>query len=263
MNSTASGKNRGKVYLVGAGPGDPELLTMKALKILRKADIVFYDDLVSPRILGVCRKRIQMVYVGKRSGIHSCLQDEINHKLIQATHEFNTIVRLKGGDPSIFGRVGEEYASLLQDGIQCEIVAGITTASGVASSLGFPLTHRDYAREILFLSGHKKDGVNSDSFQNLNCIGKTIIIYMGLNSLGLIVSELLNSGNHKETRIAVIQNATLDSERVFTGNLETMESIVAENNVKSPAIIVVGEIVRFYEEMKFLKNSCASILSPI
>ncbi|MCW7463671.1 uroporphyrinogen-III C-methyltransferase [Leptospira limi] len=263
MNAAIPTEKRGKVFLVGAGPGDPELLTIKALKILRKADIVFYDDLVSPRILGVCRKRIQMVYVGKRSGIHSCLQEDINQKLIQATHDHHTIVRLKGGDPSIFGRVGEEVASILQEGIQCEIVAGITTASGVASSLGFPLTHRDYAREILFLSGHKKEGVNSDSFQNVNCIGKTIIIYMGLNSLGTIVSELINSGNSKETKMAVIQNATLESERVFTGNLETMESIVEENNVKSPAIIVVGEIVRFYEEIKTLKNDCASILSPI
>ncbi|EOQ88620.1 uroporphyrinogen-III C-methyltransferase [Leptospira yanagawae serovar Saopaulo str. Sao Paulo = ATCC 700523] len=255
--------NRGKIYLVGAGPGDPELLTIKALKILRKADIVFYDDLVSPRILGVCRKRIQMVYVGKRLGVHSCLQNEINDKLIQASLEHKTIVRLKGGDPSIFGRVGEEYASILQEGISCEIIAGITTASGVASSLGFPLTHRDYAREILFLSGHKKDGVNTDAFQNLNCIGKTIIIYMGLNSLGLIISELIRSGNDSSTKIAIIQNATLETERVFTGNLKTIESIVTKNEVKSPAILVIGEIVRFYEEMKILKNGCASILSPV
>lgn len=263
MNLPMASNQRGKVYLVGAGPGDPELLTIKALKILRKADIVFYDDLVSPRILGVCRKRIQMVYVGKRLGIHSCLQNEINDKLIEASLNHNTIVRLKGGDPSIFGRVGEEYASLLQEGIPCEIIAGITTASGVASSLGFPLTHRDYAREILFLSGHKKDGVNSDAFQNLNCVDKTIVIYMGLNSLPLIASELITAGNAKTTKIAVIQNATLVTERVFTGDLETIETIVLENEVKSPAILVIGEIVRFYEEMKFLKNGCASILSPI
>ncbi|XDD45828.1 uroporphyrinogen-III C-methyltransferase [Leptospira sp. WS39.C2] len=263
MNPLPLNQKKGKVYLVGAGPGDPELLTVKALKILRKANIVFYDDLVSPRILGVCRKSIQMVYVGKRLGVHSCLQDQINDKLLQAAKEHNTIVRLKGGDPSIFGRVGEEYASLLHEGIECEIIAGITTASGVASSLGFPLTHRDYAREILFLSGHKKDGVNAEGFKNLNCIGKTIIIYMGLNSLGLIVSELMNSGNDKDTKIAVIQNATLETERVFTGNLENIEWIVEKNQVKSPAIMVVGEIVRFYEEMKNLKNGCASILSPI
>lgn len=263
MDSLSHQTNKGKVYLVGAGPGDPELLTIKALKTLRKADVVFYDDLVSPRILGVCRKKIQLVYVGKRLGIHSCLQDEINSKLIQAANEFKTVVRLKGGDPSIFGRVGEEFAALLREGIQCEIVAGITTASGVASSLGFPLTHRDYAREILFLSGHKKDGANSEGFRNLNCVGKTVVVYMGLNSIDLIVSELLDAGNTKETPIAVIQNATLDTERVFTGNLDSIQTIIAENEVKSPAILVIGEIVRFYTEMENLKNDCSSILAPL
>lgn len=263
MDSFNNITTKGKVYLVGAGPGDPDLLTAKAFKTLRKADIVFYDDLVSPRILGVCRKKIQMVYVGKRLGIHSCLQDEINSKLIQAANEYKTVVRLKGGDPSIFGRVGEEYASLLSEGISCEIIAGITTASGVASSLGFPLTHRDYAREILFLSGHKKDGVNSDAFKNLNCVGKTIIVYMGLNSIDLIVSELLEAGNSRETHIAVIQNATLDTERVFTGNLDSIQSIILENQVKSPAILVIGEIVRFYREMEILKNDYSSILTSL
>ncbi|MCW7487729.1 uroporphyrinogen-III C-methyltransferase [Leptospira meyeri] len=263
MDTLNKRTNKGKVYLVGAGPGDPDLLTVKALKTLRKADIVFYDDLVSPRILGVCRKKIQMVYVGKRLGIHSCLQDEINTKLIQAANEYKTVVRLKGGDPSIFGRVGEEYSSLISTGISCEIIAGITTASGVASSLGFPLTHRDYAREILFLSGHKKDGVNSDSFKNLNCVGKTIIVYMGLNSIDLIVSELLDAGNSRETHIAVIQNATLNTERVFTGNLDSIQSIILENQVKSPAILVIGEIVRFYREMEILKNDYSSILTSL
>ncbi|BDA78669.1 hypothetical protein LPTSP3_g15990 [Leptospira kobayashii] len=259
MISAKNTNKAGTVYLVGAGPGDPELLTVKALKILRKADIVFYDDLVSPRILGVCRKKAELVYVGKRLGQHSCLQEDINSRLFQAATEHKIVARLKGGDPSVFGRVGEEYSSLLANGIQCEIIAGITTASGVASSLGFPLTHRDYAREILFLSGHKKDGANTDSFRNLNCVGKTLVVYMGLNSLDTIVSELLESGNSETTKIAIIQNATLSSERVFTGNLENIQTIVEENQVRSPALLVIGEIVGFYSEMEKLKNSFSEI----
>ena len=256
-------ENKGKVYLVGAGPGDPELLTIKALKILRKADIVFYDDLVSPRILGVCRKKAQLVYVGKRLGVHSCLQENINTQLILAAAEHKIVARLKGGDPSVFGRVGEEYASLLENGIQCEIIAGITTASGVASSLGFPLTHRDYAREILIVSGHKKDGTNAEGFKKLICEGKTIIVYMGLNSISLIVNELLSAGNPCDTKIAIIQNATLINERVFVGNLPNIESILMENQVKSPAIIVIGKIVGFYSEMEKLKNDYSSLLQPL
>ncbi|MDF3818384.1 uroporphyrinogen-III C-methyltransferase [Leptospira sp. 96542] len=254
---------KNKVYLVGAGPGDPDLLTIKALKILRQADVVFYDDLVSSRILGLCRKKTNLVYVGKRSGIHSCLQDEINEKLIEAAQRNKVVVRLKGGDPSIFGRVGEEYSALLTSEIECEMIAGITTASGLAASLGLPLTHRNYSCEIVFLSGHKKNGINNEDFKNLNCVGKTVIVYMGLNSLNHIINDLLNAGNARKTKIAVIQNVTLPSEKIYVGELDSIESIVLKNQVKSPAILVIGEILQFYSEMENLKKNYSKILQPL
>ncbi|EPG72480.1 uroporphyrinogen-III C-methyltransferase [Leptospira fainei serovar Hurstbridge str. BUT 6] len=244
----------GKIFLVGAGPGDPELLTVKAIKILRKAQVVLYDDLVSPKILHVCRKNTELIYVGKRLGQHSCLQDEINAKIADAAMRYDVVVRLKGGDPSIFGRVGEECAYLISRGFGCEIVAGITTGSAIAANLGFPLTHRDYAGEIVFLSGHRKEGQNSTGFRNLICKDKTIIVYMGLNSLGSIVDQLLEGGNSKSTFIAIVENATLPSERIVIGTLGTILEKVESEKIQSPALIVIGEVVRFYLEMKDAKE---------
>ncbi|EQA35934.1 uroporphyrinogen-III C-methyltransferase [Leptospira inadai serovar Lyme str. 10] len=244
----------GKIFLVGAGPGDPELLTVKAIRILRKAQVVLYDDLVSPKVLHICRKNTELIYVGKRLGQHSCAQDEINAKIADAARHYAVVVRLKGGDPSIFGRVGEEYAYLISRGFECEIVAGITTGSAIAAHLGFPLTHRDYAGEIVFLSGHRKEGQNSTGFRNLICKDKTIIVYMGLNSLGTIVDQLLDGGNSESTPVAIIENATLPSERIVIGNLDSILEKVESEKIQSPALIVVGEVVRFYLEMKELKE---------
>ncbi|PJZ71203.1 uroporphyrinogen-III C-methyltransferase [Leptospira perolatii] len=243
-----------KVYLVGAGPGDPDLLTVKAVKVLRKAQVVLYDDLVSAKVLRLCRKSAELIYVGKRIGQHSCAQQEINEKIAEAASQYDIVVRLKGGDPAIFARVGEEFAYLLSLGIDCEIVAGVTTASGAAASLGIPLTHRDYAREIVFLSGHKKDGKNSEGFRDLVCAGKTLIVYMGLNSLETITKELLNSQNPEDTPIAIIENATLESERILTGNLGNILELASKNEVRSPALLVIGGIVRFYIEMEALRK---------
>ncbi|EQA46591.1 uroporphyrinogen-III C-methyltransferase [Leptospira broomii serovar Hurstbridge str. 5399] len=251
----------GKIFLVGAGPGDPELLTVKAIKILRKAQVVLYDDLVSPKVLHVCRKNTELIYVGKRLGLHSCVQDEINEKIVEAALRYDVVVRLKGGDPSIFGRVGEEYAYLISRGFECEIVAGITTGSAIAAHLGFPLTHRDYAGEIVFMSGHRKEGQNSTGFRNLLCKDKTTIVYMGLNSLGTIVDQLLDAGNSKSTPVAIIENATLQSERIVTGDLGTILEKVESEGIQSPALIVIGDVVRFYLEMKELKER--NLLKPI
>lgn len=252
---------KGKIYLVGAGPGDPELLTVKAVKTLRKAQVVLYDDLVSPRILRVCKKSAELVYVGKRSGQHSCLQDQINSKIAEAAMKFRIVVRLKGGDPSIFGRVGEEYSYLLSRGFDCEIIAGVTTGSAVAARLGIPLTHRDYSSEIVLLSGHKKDGKNSEGFRNLTCSGKTVLVYMGLNSLHTVREELLNGGNSEDTPVAIIENATLETERIVTGNLSSILEAAENAKILSPALIIIGDIVRYYTETKELKERIRKTLS--
>ncbi len=245
----------GKIFLVGAGPGDPELLTVKAVKALRKAQVVLYDDLVSPKVLRVCKKSAELIYVGKRLGQHSCLQNEINIKIAEAARQYQVVVRLKGGDPCIFGRVGEEYAYLLSQGFDCEIIAGITTGSAAAASLGLPLTHRDYAREIIFLSGHRKDGKNSEGFRNIDCKEKTLVVYMGLNSLETIVDELTENGNSKETPIAIIENATLESERILTGDLGSILELAETEKIQSPALLIIGDVVLFYNEMQELKEN--------
>ncbi|MBM9499919.1 uroporphyrinogen-III C-methyltransferase [Leptospira sp. 201903071] len=244
----------GKVYLVGAGPGDPELLTRKAVKVLRQADVVLYDDLVASRILRMCRKKTELIYVGKRLGQHSCQQTEINRKIADMALQYKVVVRLKGGDPSVFGRVGEEVESLLSLGIECEIVAGITTASGAAAHLGFPLTHREYSKEILYLSGHGKNGKNSESFKNLSCDGKTLVVYMGLNSLEEIVDDLISCGNSDTVPVAIVENATLESQRMITGTLGDISSIAKEKEVRSPALLIIGSIVHFYLEMNSLRS---------
>lgn len=245
----------GKVYLMGAGPGDPDLLTVKAHKILRKAEVVLYDDLISLQLLKICRKDTKLIYVGKRMGVHSFLQETINQKIVEAAETHRHVVRLKGGDPSVFGRVGEEYAYLLTQGIDCELVAGITTASGAAASLGCPLTHRDYSQEIVFITGHKKDGKNEESFRNLDCKGKTIVVYMGFHSLELIVSSLLKSGNSPQTPIALIESATTPQEKVLTSTIGEIGKLALKSDGRSPILMIIGDVIRFYERMKEIKEA--------
>ncbi|PJZ64397.1 uroporphyrinogen-III C-methyltransferase [Leptospira wolffii] len=256
-------KRFGKVYLLGAGPGDPDLLTVKAHKILRKAQVVLYDDLVSLQLLKICRKDTKLVYVGKRIGVHSFVQETINLKIEEAAEQFRHVVRLKGGDPSVFGRVGEEYFYLLSRGIECEIVAGITTASGAAASLGFPLTHRDYSQEIVFLTGHKKDGKNEEGFLHLDCKGKTLVVYMGFRSLEIIVSSLLKSGNSPETPIALIESATTPKQKIRTSTLENVGKIALKSDTDSPILIIIGDIIRFYERMRELRETSSYLDSPV
>ncbi|RHX82129.1 uroporphyrinogen-III C-methyltransferase [Leptospira yasudae] len=243
----------GKVYLVGAGPGDPELLTRKAVKILRMAEVVLYDDLVSSKILKLCRKKTELIYVGKRLGQHSCQQIDLNQKIADAALQYKTVIRLKGGDPSIFGRVGEEVEFLLNLGIECEIVAGITTASGAVASLGFPLTHREYSKEILYVTGHGKNGKNSQSFKNLSCEGKTLVVYMGLNSLKEIVDDLVESGNPESLPVGIVENATLAHQRIVTGNLGNIRVVAEKSEVSSPALLIIGDIIDYYLKMDSLR----------
>ncbi len=238
--------NFGEVYLVGSGPGDPELLTLKAARILSLADIVFYDQLVNPEIFKHCKENINLHFVGKERSRHSVEQESINELLYKASLTYKVVVRLKGGDPSIFGRVGEELEYLLARGVKTTIIPGITTASGGAASIGMPLTHRNFSSEIIFLTGHKKDGINLEKFKNFILKDKTLVLYMGLFSSKEIVSTLLAEEKNASTPVLVLENATLLTERIFTTSLESLSKTIEENQIKSPAILYIGDIVEFY-----------------
>ncbi len=252
--SSESQGSQGTVYLIGAGPGDPDLITIKAARLLRKASIVFYDSLVSSEVLKYCRRTAELHYVGKRKGQHSCKQEQIHNLLARAVKSHETVVRLKGGDPSIFGRSGEECSYLLERGIPYEIVPGITAASGMAASQKLPLTHRDYAREVLYVSGHKKDGPN-DSFHTVDCSQRTLVVYMGLSSLPSIVDQLMQGSNSSEMPAAVIQNATLKDQKMVTGKLSNIASLCLESGIGSPALLVVGHILDYHSRARSLELS--------
>ena len=242
-----------KVYLVGAGPGDPELITLKAKRILEEANIVFYDQLVSSKILSFCNSSVELYSVGKERSKHSVPQDEIHELLLTASKKFKTVVRLKGGDPSIFGRVGEEYFFLLKNGIDVEIIPGITTASGSSASIGMPLTHRDFSSEVIFITGHSKNGVEVSKLKNLRLKDKTLVVYMGIFSSKEIEKTLLETEENFEMKAMVIENATLESERVVTCNLNELNKTIIEKEIKSPSLIIIGDIVKFYLEKEKLK----------
>jgi uroporphyrin-III C-methyltransferase len=248
-----------KVYLVGAGPGDPDLITIKTKNILEKANIVFYDQLVGDKILSFCRNNPELYYVGKERSRHSVPQEEIHKLLLEASKKFEVVVRLKGGDPSIFGRVGEEYFYLLENSVEVEIIPGITTASASAASIGMPLTHRDYSSELIFITGHSKNGIELQKLQNLNLKDKTLVVYMGIFSSEEIVKSLLSIDSNKNINCIIIENATLQTERVVTTELIYLHETIILKNIKSPSLIIIGDIVKFYlakEEIlkKFKKN---------
>ncbi len=244
-----------KVYLVGAGPGDPELITIKAKRILEEANVVFYDQLVGEEILAYCNKDVELFFVGKERSRHSVPQDQIHELLFEATKKFKTVVRLKGGDPSIFGRVGEEYFYLLEKKVEVEIIPGITTASGSSASIGMPLTHRDYSSEVIFITGHSKNGVELNKLKNLILKDKTLVVYMGIFSSKEIETTLLETEENLETYSLIIENATLSTERIVTCKLTELNKTILEQNLKSPSLIIIGDIVKFYlEKEKIFKN---------
>jgi uroporphyrin-III C-methyltransferase/precorrin-2 dehydrogenase/sirohydrochlorin ferrochelatase len=244
----------GEVYLVGAGPGDPDLLTFRALRLMQQADVVVYDRLVSKKILDLVRRDAERIYVGKERSNHALPQEDINHLLARLGKEGKKVCRLKGGDPFIFGRGGEEIDTLMQQKVPFQVVPAVTAASGAASYAGIPLTHRDYSQSVVFATGHLKDGSMNLNWEGLAQPNQTIVFYMGLQGLDVICRELIAHGMPSDTPIALVQKATTPEQKVVTGILETMAEVVKNADIKPPTLIIVGNVVKLHERLNWFKN---------
>ncbi|GGO68248.1 siroheme synthase CysG [Bowmanella pacifica] len=242
-------KAEGEVYLVGAGPGDPELLTFRALRLMQKADVVVYDRLVSQDILDMVRRDAEKVYVGKAASNHTLPQGDINQLLVREAKAGKRVVRLKGGDPFIFGRGGEEIEELIAHDIGFEVVPGITAASGASSYAGIPLTHRDHAQSVVFATGHLKDDSINLDWPALVQKRQTLVFYMGLTGLPVICRELIAHGMPKDMPIALVEQATTDQQQVVAGTLADIEQKAA--HIKPPALIIVGTVVTLRDKLNW------------
>ena len=246
---------QGEVYLIGAGPGDPDLLTFKALRLMQQADVILYDRLITPAILKLCRRDAEHIYVGKKRNQYALPQEEINNLLVSLAKEGKRVARLKGGDPFIFGRGSEEIASLAELQIPFQVVPGITAASGCAAYAGIPLTHRDYAQSVRFVTGHLQDNNIDLPWQELVTPGQTIVFYMGLVGLPIICQKLIEFGRDASTPIALIAQGTTVSQVVYTGILASFASQIANVEIHAPTLLIVGEVVQLRAQLAWFNKN--------
>jgi len=257
--SSRSESTVGEVYLVGAGPGDPELLTLKALRLMQECDLVLYDRLVSDEIMDLVRRDAKRIYVGKQRADHAVPQPEISQMLVDFAREGKKVLRLKGGDPFIFGRGGEELALLAANKIPFQVVPGITAASGCAAYAGIPLTHRDHAQSVRFITGHLRDDSANLNWPELAQPKQTLVFYMGLRGLPDICRALIKAGSDPETPAALIGKGTTQRQRVLTGDLNSLPNIVAAQNahapVHAPTLLIIGGVVALHQSLQWFKGS--------
>lgn len=246
---------RGEVFLVGGGPGDPDLLTFRALRLMQQCDVCVYDKLVSPEVMELVRRDAELIYVGKARDQHTMPQEEINALLAKLALEGKRVLRLKGGDPFIFGRGGEEIETLMQHGVPFQVVPGVTAANGVSSYAGIPLTHRDYAQACLFITGHLKDGTLDLDWDSMARPCQTVVIYMGLVGLAQICEKLIQHGVASTMPAAVVQQGTTQRQRVITGTLTDLPAKVAAANLKAPCLTIIGEVVKLREKLNWFQSS--------
>ncbi len=240
---------RGEVYLVGAGPGDPDLLTFRALRLMQKADVVLYDRLTDEGVMNLVRREAERIYVGKQPDDHELPQGEISALMIKLAKEGRRVLRLKGGDPFMFGRGGEEIEALAAQGIPFQVCPGVTAATGAAAYAGIPLTHRDHAHACVFVTGHGKDGKIALNWGALSQPRQTVAIYMGLRNLEALTGELIAHGADSDLPAAIVDNATRAAQRVVVGTLGTLAAKARAAELSGPAIVIVGTVVTLRDKL--------------
>ncbi|MGB7502204.1 MAG: uroporphyrinogen-III C-methyltransferase [Azonexus sp.] len=245
----------GKVWLIGAGPGDPDLLTVKAARLIALADALVFDHLVGEGIMDLARADARRIYAGKEASKHTLPQESINKLLVDLAREGLSVVRLKGGDPFIFGRGGEELETLVASGIPFEVVPGITAAAGCAAYSGFPLTHRDHAQAVTFVTGHLKDGTVNLDWPALARPKQTVVFYMGIGAVEEICRQMINHGLPSATPAAAIRNATLPTQQTLLATLGTLPQQIVESGIKPPALIVVGSVVSLHSKLNWFEQT--------
>ncbi len=241
----------GKVYLVGAGPGDADLLTLRAARLIAEADVLVYDYLVSPEVMKLANPKAELIFAGKRRGDHALPQHELNLLLVKLAKQDKRVVRLKGGDPYIFGRGGEEVETLFAHGIPFEVTPGITAATGIAAYVGIPLTHREYAQACVFVTGHLKDGSIDLDWQGLARKKQTVVIYMGLVGLPVLCAKLIEYGLPVDWPAAIVQQGTTPNQRTVVGNLSTLPKLATDAAMKAPTLVIVGEVANLHTKLSW------------